>query len=440
MGKSPLFRLWRESSHYTLAKNFLLVGFFVLLGKGIGGAKEIAVAWRYGVSPIVDSYVLIFNVVNWPGAILAGVLTTAMVPLGTILFQRSVAEARIFFSEALGWMLFVAFVLLGGVYGLLSYAIDSGWLGLGSEEAKLAKDMYVPLLSTLFFSCLIAFFSPWILIAGKHWNTFSEMIPSACIFLALVFFSFFFNPLVWGTVVGFFLQCILLIFCLSFLNLPLRPRWSFSSPEWGPFARTLLPLFIIQILMILPGVVDQIWVAHLESGAISVFNYTNRLFSLLSSLAMVVIVRSALPVLAQRVNDPFVFRFVKQWMFIVFIFGLLLSCLCLLYSYDIVRIFFERGAFTVGDSEKVTHVFRYSICSVPFYFAFILGGQIFFILKMYIPLIFVYTAILVAKIIGNFFLVQSFSISAFMISGIIMYVCGVLFLICYFCVFFKDVK
>lgn len=431
MRKTHLFSAWRESSHCALLKSFFLIGVLVLLGKSIGGAKEIAIAWRYGVSPVVDSYVLIFNMINWPVTIFSGVLMTALVPFGSELWRQSTSEARFFFEESLGWILFLSILLLLGVYILISCMIDDNWIGLGVKELQLAKNIYLPLLSTLFFNVLIVFFSPWILIVGKHWNTFAEMIPSVCILLTLIFLPLFFDPLVWGTVAGLFVQCGVLIFCLFFLNFPLRPRWTFASPGWPNFLRTLCPLLIIQVLMILPGAIDQIWVAHLGSGAISIFNYTNRLFSLLSSFAMVVIVRAMLPILSQKMKDPFVLRFTKQWMCIVFGFGLLLGCICLLYSRDIVHIFFERGEFTSSDSEKVAEVFRYSVCSLPFYFAFILGGQAFFVLNLYKRLIATYIAILIAKIVGNLFLVNFFSISAFMISNIFMYILGMLVLFVY---------
>ena len=163
MRKTHLFYAWRESSHYALLKNFFLIGVFVLLGKSIGGAKEIAIAWRYGVSPAVDSYVLIFNMINWPVTILAGVLMTALVPFGTEIWHQSASEARFFFEESLGWVLFLDIVLLLGVHILISHVIENNWVGLGVKELQFAKNMYIPLLSTLFFNILIVFFSAFCL-------------------------------------------------------------------------------------------------------------------------------------------------------------------------------------------------------------------------------------------------------------------------------------
>jgi hypothetical protein len=44
-------------------------------GKLAGAAKEMAIAWRYGVSDTVDAYVFVFNLATWPVSLWFGVLT-----------------------------------------------------------------------------------------------------------------------------------------------------------------------------------------------------------------------------------------------------------------------------------------------------------------------------------------------------------------------------
>ena len=47
-----------ESHHRKIATGFVWVALFVFIGKLAGAAKEMAIAWRYGVSETVDAYVL----------------------------------------------------------------------------------------------------------------------------------------------------------------------------------------------------------------------------------------------------------------------------------------------------------------------------------------------------------------------------------------------
>ena len=61
-------RHWNDPASHDrrIATGFLWVAFFLLVSKLAGAAKEMAVAWRYGVSETVDAYVFVFNLVTWP--------------------------------------------------------------------------------------------------------------------------------------------------------------------------------------------------------------------------------------------------------------------------------------------------------------------------------------------------------------------------------------
>ena len=70
-----------DSPHRRIAVGFLWVSLFVFVGKLAGAAKEMTVAWRYGVSPTVDAYVFVFNLVSWPVAVWFGIISAVLVPL-----------------------------------------------------------------------------------------------------------------------------------------------------------------------------------------------------------------------------------------------------------------------------------------------------------------------------------------------------------------------
>lgn len=48
------------------------VALFVLLGSFARAAKEMAIAYRYGVSAEVDAYLFVFNLVSWPVGVACG--------------------------------------------------------------------------------------------------------------------------------------------------------------------------------------------------------------------------------------------------------------------------------------------------------------------------------------------------------------------------------
>ena len=86
-----------DSYHRRIAQGFLWVSAFVFIGKLAGAAKEMTIAWRYGVSEKVDAYVFLFNVLNWPNAVWYSVLAVVLVPLFASLtkdYQHSLSNLK----------------------------------------------------------------------------------------------------------------------------------------------------------------------------------------------------------------------------------------------------------------------------------------------------------------------------------------------------------
>ena len=69
-----------DSQHRQIALGFVWVSMFVFVGKLASTAKEMAIAWKYGVSETVDAYVFVINLVTLPVAIWFSVLTVVLVP------------------------------------------------------------------------------------------------------------------------------------------------------------------------------------------------------------------------------------------------------------------------------------------------------------------------------------------------------------------------
>ena len=94
-----------NSYNWRIAKSFLLVSFFVLVGKLAVAAKEMVIAWKYGVSETVDAYVLVFYLLNWPIVVWFSILTVALVPLVARLRVNSPQEIQQFRNEVFGFSL-----------------------------------------------------------------------------------------------------------------------------------------------------------------------------------------------------------------------------------------------------------------------------------------------------------------------------------------------
>ncbi len=82
--------------HKRIVRGAVWVSLFVLLGKLAGAVKEMAVAYRYGVSGVVDAYQLAFTVVTWIPGTLVSVIGVVLIPILVRLRQRDAADRALF--------------------------------------------------------------------------------------------------------------------------------------------------------------------------------------------------------------------------------------------------------------------------------------------------------------------------------------------------------
>lgn len=358
--------------HHSIARSMAWVALFAFLGKLAGAAKEMAIAYRYGLGEEVDAYLFVFNLINWPVSVWFSVLTVVLVPLAARIQQGAPADLSRFRSELLGLTL-----MLGSALGLISWfglpaLLNSSWTGLTPEIRALASIMAPPLALMAVFGVLISLFSAWMLAGGRHTNTLLESVPALAILATLFAFPGGGTELlVWGSLAGYAAH-------LASLALPMwrkreikAPHYTRISPQWTPFWQGFSIMLAGQALMSLTGIVDQFFAAHQGSGAIATLSYANRILALILGMGAMAVSRATLPVFsrAQAQGGTAVHHVAMRWA--VLLFGL--GVVAMLVSWWLaplgVRMLFERGAFTGEDTARVVEVLRYGLTQLPFYFA-----------------------------------------------------------------------
>lgn len=367
-------RHWTDpvSHHRRIAASFLLVSFFVLVGKLAGAAKEMAVAWRYGVSETVDAYVFIFNLINWPVGVWFSVLTMVLVPLVAKVRSDNLASLPRFRGELLGLTLLVG-AGLGGLACLgLPLLLNTGWAGLSSRALQQSMSMVGPLSLLLPLGLSISLFSAWMMACGRHRNTLLEALPALAILIALLLPGWVPEPLVWGSVAGFALQLAGLGWALRREGELQRPALGFQSPAWHGFWGSVGVMAIGQALMSLTSIIDQFFAAHLGPGAISTLSYANRIMALILGLGAMAISRATLPIFSEVAakGDAAAIRgLAMRWANWMFVFGLVVTVVMWLLAPWIVELLFQRGAFTANDTDSVSMILKYLEFQIPFYFS-----------------------------------------------------------------------
>ena len=346
------------------------VAVFILFGKMIGAAKEVAVAWRYGISPQVDAYVFVFNLVNYPVSIFYGVISASLIPVAARLGAANPAMLPRLRAETLGASLILGCVLAPPIILAIHQLISLHVIGDAGPMADIARRIVMPLGVIIPLGCMSALFSTWTMYQKRQINTLFESLPALSILLLVLLWDSA-QALIWGTLAGFALCTVCLALSLHQRKELVLPSFGLSSEAWPVLRSTLAAILLAQTFQTATGLIDQVFAAQLQAGSVATLGYASRLLSLLLSLSATAIGRSVLPNFshAHACDAGALSRLARRWAAALFVAGLLVAALCELFAHPAVALLFERGAFTPQATARVSSVLQYALVQLPFGFA-----------------------------------------------------------------------
>lgn len=373
MRVSRFIRRIRDANpnHHAIAKSMAWVAFFVLLSGVARAAKEIAIAYRYGVGAEVDAYAFVFNLINWPISVWLSVLTVILVPLAARMQHTAPSGLPQFRAELLGFSLLLGVALATLAWLGLPPLLSSSWTGLPESSKSIAIDLTSGLFLLAPLGVMISLLSAWMMAAGRHANTLLEGAPAIVIALTILVMPGGADLLMWATLGGFVFHLALLGLTLARDGSVEAPRFTYRSPEWRPFWQGFSVMLIGQALMTSSTVIDQFFASHLGTGAIGTLSYANRILALVLGLGAAAVSRATLPVFSrmEAAGDRQSHQVALRWSGFLLILSLPLAVGLWWLAPWGVELFFQRGAFTPKDTLAVSDILQYGLLQLPFYFA-----------------------------------------------------------------------
>jgi peptidoglycan biosynthesis protein MviN/MurJ (putative lipid II flippase) len=403
------------------------VALFVFLGKLTGAAKEMAVAYRYGVGEEVDAYLFVLNLVTWPVGVWFSVLTVVLVPLAARIRQDAATQLPRFRAELFGLTFLIGLTLAILAWLGLPSLLRARWTGLPATTVALASEMVRPLVFLMPMGVIISLFSAWTLAGGRHANTLLEGVPALAIALTVLMLpGGGIEPLVWGTLAGF-------AFHLTSLAIPLSgrgeiepPRFTRQSSHWLSFWQSFGIMLAGQALMSFVGIIDQFFAAHLGTGAIATLSYANRVLALILGLGATAVSRATLPVFSKTEvkGASQGHRLASHWVRLLFLLGVMALIAGWGLAPWMVRLLFERGAFTVEDTLAVSQVLRVGLLQIPFYFAALVLVSVLASQRHHKLIAIVASVNLITKLGANLAFVPLLGVSGIIAGTAFMYMVG----------------
>lgn len=424
------------SIHQQFLVSFIIISSFVALGKLAGFAKEVALAWRYGVGVTVDAYTFIFNLVNWPVTVWYGILTISYIPLVSNNKLLNKEDLRNFQKELLGVTIILASVVGVILFYKLPDIIFSNWLALSSNLINSALELSRVISLLLPLGIVISLYSTFMLAQGRQIVTLLESIPALVlfIFIALSPSGTSDNLLSVGSAVGFVMHLIVLIAYQKISKTLLAPSFSLKSSLWPHFIKSFGMVAFAQALLSFTGIIDQIIASHIAAGSVATLNYANRVLILVTMLGSLAINRGTLPLFSKihLENDGprKLFETATTWLKWITAISLLIAILIGWASHLIIKVVYERGAFNSSNTQEVAELFCYGLTQLPFSFGQLLFATALYSLKRYKEMAVIIMVMTAIKIVASLGLNSLIGAKGILLATSVMLFCGLL--MCFF--------
>ena len=428
---------WRENSVNTrIFAAMVTVGGFTVLGKLFAGAKELVVAYQFGTGDALDAFLIAFLLPGFAIVLVSGSLNAALIPTYIQVREHEGREA----AERLASSIMVSsaglLIAVSVILALIApYLLPIMASGFSPEKLALTASLYYVLLPCLVLSGLATTWSA-ILNAQDRFALAAAgpMITSVITVLMLVLLASYWGiyTLAIGTVAGSLLEAGLIGWWLGRQGSSVLPRWHGVTPAvaqvWGQYTPMLAGAF----LMGSTSLVGQAMAAMLGPGSVSVLGYGSKITTLVLGIGSVAVSTAVLPHFSRMVARGEwngVRHTLITYARLIVIITLPLMVMLIYFSEPLVRVLFQRGAFTEADTQVVAWVQGLYLLQIPVFVLGMLIVRLISALRANRILMWGAGINLVFNIVCNYLLMNSLGVAGIALSTSLMYLVSTSFLL-----------
>ena len=370
------------SINRKIAKASIVVGFFTAIVKFAAMGKEIAVAHWFGRGDALDAFLIAILIPSFFVNVVGGSFNAALIPTYVQVRSKDGKEAaQKLFSSVMTFSISLLFLLCLVLAIAAPFYLPFMASGYSNEKRQLTLHLAYLLLPILLISGLVTIWSS-ILNAGERfalpaWSP--VFIPlSAVIFLYSFGIKSGIYALAIGTIVGMAINAVFLAVGLSRQGIHLKFGWE-VNPAIKQVMAQYAPMVAGAFLMSGTVLVDQAMAAMLPSGSVAALGYGYKVIALFTGLVTLALSTAILPYFSRQVaiDDRSGIQNTFNTFFVLCLWiSVPAMSFIYVFSTPIVRIIFQRGAFTAADTQIVSQVQVFYSFMLPSYIVGILGVRL----------------------------------------------------------------
>jgi putative peptidoglycan lipid II flippase len=363
-----------------LYRSFATVGGLTLVSRVLGFVRDILAAAVLGTGPVADAFYVAFRFPNLFRRLFGeGAFNSAFVPIFASKYEGDGKEsARSFASEAMSGLTFILLVLSAAcmlAMPWLMYLLAPGFAET-PDKFELAVRLTQITFPYLLCMSLVALMSGVLNTLGRFVESSSVSIVLNTVLTAAMLLSLWLGfrsepqagyILAWGVFVAGVLQLALLIWGLKRAGVMLK----LGRPRWSPDMKNLVTLGIPGVIA---GGITQVniaigtVIASLQAGAVSHLYYADRLYELPLAIVGIAVGVVLLPDVARSIragDHAAVMDSQNRSLEFAMLLTIPAAVALFVVPTEIVRVLFERGAFTREDTPATAEALRIFALGLP---------------------------------------------------------------------------
>ena len=350
-----------------------------LIARIASTAKEMVVAGSFGAGDTVDAYLMAFLLPTYAINVIGGSFNAALIPTYIrVREQQGAASAQKLFSSTMAGSLVL--LSLTTVVMLIAAPLYLPFIASGFSPEKIAlTGRLLCFLSPLIILCGVNTLWGAVLNADRQFGLVAAvpvMTPVVVMLLLLAGGTRWgISSLAFGTTCGMLLELSLLGMALTRKGISPWPRWHGLDSNMRQVIKQFAPMISGALLMSGTGFIDQSMAAMLGSGSVSALGYGSKIVSVTLGLSATALGTAVIPyfsTMVARKEWKEIHHTIKRYYLLIFLTSVPATVVLIAGSEPLVRLLYQRGAFTPQNTHLVSQVQSLLALQIPFYLAGIL--------------------------------------------------------------------
>jgi len=354
-----------------MLKNILAVGLLTLVIKIISFFKEIVIANNLGLSELLDTFFIAFLIPSFISNVFLDAFKSVFIP-------NYVNESRT--SQNIGGFQSASFlVTLGSSLFFILIAIlftdvylETFFKGHTASYYELVKTQFYYVMPCILFWGLSSLLSGLLTIDDEFtFSSLNTIFTPISIIISLLFFKEELGTLVLavGTLIGSILNFIFLLVVSLQRGIIKLQTPNFVSPNIKTLFNQIPAKLSAGLLSGINPIVDQYFSAQLIVGSIAALNFGLKIPAFSIGILGIALGNVLLPYFSKSALEDRYGTFIKlkQMLKNIVIGSSIIVAVLILFSHPIIRLLFERNAFTSESTEIVSKIQQMYLLQIPSY-------------------------------------------------------------------------